>query len=134
MAALTQDRDTPRREITTHHDPVKAGVVIHAGALVMLDADGWAVPASTAPGLTPRGRAQAAATGGAADGDEHVTSRRGCFRWGNSAGGDEITRAHIGSPAYAVDDQTVAATDGTGTRSACGTIRDVDAQGVWVEV
>ncbi|MBB4287792.1 hypothetical protein [Roseospira goensis] len=134
MAALTADRDTPRRAVTTFTDPVAAGAVIHAGALVMLDADGYAVPAATATGLTPRGRAAEAVTGGGADGDVTVRVERGCFRWANSSGADEITRAHIGAAAYAVDDQTVAATDGTGTRSACGTIRDVDAQGVWVEV
>lgn len=134
MAALTTDRDTPRREVTTFDDPVKASAVIHAGAMTMLDADGYAVPAATATTLTPRGRAAEAVTGGTADGDVIARIERGCFRWVNSSGGDEITRAHIGSPAYAVDDQTVAATDGTSTRSACGIIRDVDAQGVWVEV
>ena len=36
--------------------------------------------------------------------------------------------------AYIVDDQTVAKTNGSSTRSAAGTIVDVDAQGVWVRV
>lgn len=132
--ALTADRNTPRRNAEAFRDPVAADAVIHAGAMVMLDGDGYAVPAATATTLTPRGRAAEAVTGGAADGDVTVHVERGCFRWGNSSASDEITRAHIGSPAYAVDDQTVAATDGTSTRSACGTIRDVDAEGVWVEV
>ena len=53
---------------------------------------------------------------------------------GNSAAGDAITRAEIGDVCYIVDDETVAKTNGTSTRSAAGTIRDVDAQGVWVEI
>ncbi|CUH67985.1 hypothetical protein TG4357_03322 [Thalassovita gelatinovora] len=50
----------------------------------------------------------------------------------NSAAADEITIADIGNKAYAVDDQTVAKTDGTATRSPAGIIDDVDANGVWV--
>lgn len=134
MAALTQDRATPSRDLRAFDDPVKANATIHAGALVMLDADGWAVPASAATGLTPRGRAAQAAAGGAADGATTVRVERGCFRFENSAAGDAVTRAHIGAPAYAVDDQTVSHSDGTATRSACGTIVDLDAEGVWVLV
>ncbi|KAK0329991.1 hypothetical protein LTR94_034588, partial [Friedmanniomyces endolithicus] len=59
--------------------------------------------------------------------------KKGQFRWANSAAADAITRAEIGDPAYIVDDQTVAKTNGGATRSVAGTIRDVDAQGVWVE-
>lgn len=135
MTALTQNRNTPRRETTRHTDPVAADVVIFAGALVALNAAGNAVPASTATGLVPRGRAnEHVDTTGLAAGALSVTSDVGVFRFANSAAADEITRAHIGDVAYIVDDQTVALTDGTGTRSAAGTIRDVDAAGVWVEI
>ncbi|GEO82277.1 hypothetical protein [Pararhodospirillum oryzae] len=129
MAALTSDRDTPSRDGKTYGYPIKAGAVIFAGALVMLDADGWAVPASEATTLTPAGRAARSATGGATDGAATVVVERGVFRWANAG---DITRAHLGDPAHAVDDQTVAAT-ATG-RSACGVIRDIDSLGVWVEV
>jgi hypothetical protein len=40
----------------------------------------------------------------------------------------------IGNDCYIVDDQTVAKTNGTATRSIAGKIRAVDAQGVWVEI
>ena len=33
---------------------------------------------------------------------------------------------------YVVDDETVAKTNGTNTRSRAGVVVDVDAQGVWV--
>ena len=65
-------------------------------------------------------------------GDLSVRTRKGVFRFNNSAGADEITRAEIGDTCYVVDDETVAKTDDTGSRSAAGAIEDVDAIGVWV--
>lgn len=47
-------------------------------------------------------------------------------------GSQKFTAADIGSDCYIVDDQTVAKTNGTNTRSVAGKIMDVDAQGVWV--
>ena len=44
----------------------------------------------------------------------------------------EITAADIDASAYIVDDETVAKTDGGGTRSIAGTIKQVDAAGVWI--
>ncbi|NML88353.1 hypothetical protein HHL26_04640 [Sphingobium sp. TB-6] len=133
MAALTADRNTPLRTAGVESHPVKGATTIFAGALVCLDASGRAVPGSTATGLIVRGRAEENVANAGADGAENVKVRQGIFRWANSASTDAITRAEIGDPAYIVDDQTVAKTNGTNTRSVAGTIRDVDAQGVWVE-
>lgn len=131
--ALAADRNTPRAEGDVRRFGVSAGAVIHAGALVVLSA-GFAEPGSAALNLVAVGRAEEAIdnTGGA-DGDVTVDVRRGVFRFKNSAAADEITAAEIGATAYVVDDETVAKTDGTGARSAAGTIHDVDALGVWVE-
>lgn len=131
MAALTEDRLTPQRSGVDFVDPVAAAAKIYAGALVVLDASGNAAPGSTATGLKPRGVAleQVDNSAGAA-GAQTVHSRAGVFRFATA----DITRANIGGTAYIVDDQTVAATDGTGTRSAAGTIVDVDASGVWVKI
>ena len=100
-----------------------------------LDASGNAVPGSTATTLTVRGVAQEQVDNrdGAA-GDLRVETRRGVFPFANSASTDEITRADIGNSAYIVDDETVAKTNGTSTRSVAGVIRDVDDSGVWVEI
>ena len=46
---------------------------------------------------------------------------------------DAITLADIGKDCFIVDDQTVAKTDGAGTRSRAGRVFDVDADGVWVD-
>jgi len=132
--ALSADRNTPRREGGFESHPVKASTKIYAGALVCLDASGWAVPGSVATTLTVLGRADALADNSAgANGDINVQVRRGIFQWKNSASSDEITRAEIGDTAYIVDDETVAKTDGSSARSAAGIIIDVDAQGVWIE-
>ena len=54
-----------------------------------------------------------------------------CFA--NSAAADAITLADIGADCYIVDDQTVAKTSATNTRSVAGKVFDVDAEGVWVD-
>lgn len=134
MASLTKERNTPNRAGLSVGDPVAAGAVIYAGALVVLDAAGDAAPGSTATGLTARGVAQHTVdNSGGAVGDETVETERGAWRFEND-GTDPVDRTHIGGTAYIVDDQTVAATDGTGTRSAAGKIIDVDTAGVWVDI
>ncbi len=56
----------------------------------------------------------------------------GVFCFDSAGGADAITFDDIGATCYVVDDQTVALTNGTGTRSVAGKIHDVDAAGVWV--
>jgi hypothetical protein len=134
MPALTEDRNTPAREGLRREPPVKAGARIFAGAMVAIGADTFAVPASTALGLKVIGRAEKRADNSAgASGAINVPVGAECYRFANSAAGDAITRADIGANCFAVDDQTVAKTDGAGTRSVAGKIFDVDAQGVWVD-
>ena len=69
---------------------------------------------------------------GGADGAVKVVVRKGTFRFANSAAGDAVARTEIGKTVYLVDNQTVAKTDGGGTRSPAGKVFDVDAQGVWI--
>ena len=135
MAALAKDRNTSARDGKTFDFGVAAGVKIYAGALVALSATGYATPGAVATTLVAAGRAeqQVDNTGGA-DGDVTVKITKGVFRFDNSAAADEITIAEIGDDCYIVDDQTVAKTSGTSTRSIAGKIVDVDALGVWVEI
>lgn len=132
---LTKDRDTVRRDGVQYSDPVAAATRIFTGSLVCLNAAGDAVPGSTATTLKARGVAQEHVDNrdGAA-GDLRIETRRGVFPFANSTTTDEITRADIGNSAYIVDDQTVAKTSATSTRSIAGVIRDVDSNGVWVEI
>lgn len=127
MPALTSDRNTPRRDGRELSDPLAAAAVIYVGALYALDNAGNAVPA-TAAGNAARGVAQARAV--QTSGDTRVDGRRGVYRFGNSAGAAEVTRAQIGQPAFVADDQTVAK---TGTAVA-GLVLDVEDGDVWVDV
>ena len=136
MSAQTADRNTPRRSAEFFEFPVDAGKNIHAGALVVIDtADNLAKPGVTATTGRSVGVADAAAdnTNGA-DGAVKVRVRRGCFRFANSSAADLIDLGDVGLDCYIVDDQTVAKTNGTNTRSVAGKVRDVDADGVWVEI
>ncbi|HEX5500898.1 MAG TPA: hypothetical protein VFX03_16795 [Thermomicrobiales bacterium] len=134
MPALSADRNTPRAEGGIKSLAVGAAKLIYAGALVMRNATGFAVPGAVATTLIGVGRADERVDNSAgADGDLSVRVRTGVFRFANSAAADAITAADIGKPCYAVDDQTVAKTDGTATRSIAGFIFDVDDSGVWVE-
>lgn len=133
MAALSAPRNTPERRGALREPPVKASTVIHQGALVAIDATGYAVPAATATILKVIGRAEQSADNSAgADGAIRVRVEAGIFRWDNSGSTDAIALSDVGADCYAVDDHTVAKTSGTNTRSVAGKIHDVDASGVWV--
>lgn len=134
MAALTSDRSTPRRDGDIVSIPVAGAKKIYAGALVARDANGYATPGATATTILGVGRAEAQADNASgADGAVSVDIRKGVFRFGNSSAGDLIGRADIGNDCYIVDDQTVAKTNGTGTRSVAGKVFDADSDGVWVK-
>lgn len=130
--ALTKDRATPRRDGHPFPFPVAAATVIFAGSLVALE-DGYLVPAKTATGLVVVGRAEQYVdnTDGAA-GALTCEVMPGVYPWDNSLGDDLIAQADVGSTVYAVDDHTVAKTDGTNTRSAAGVLLGIDSDGVWV--
>ncbi|WP_457650941.1 hypothetical protein [Profundibacter sp.] len=133
MAALTEDRNTPQSMGDNRVGLVAAATKIFAGALLMRNAAGYLVNGQTATGAHGVGRAHEAVDNSAGvAGDVTVRFDPGIFRYENSAGADLITVADIGSVAWIVDDQTVAKTNGTSTRSAAGLIEDVDALGVWV--
>jgi hypothetical protein len=133
MAALTQDRNTPQAVGDLRSGGVAAATLIYAGAIVMRNASGYLTEGATAAAHVGVGRAEKRAdnSGGAA-GDVEVTYRPGVFRFANSAAADAIAIADIGSVCFIVDDQTVAKTDGTGTRSPAGFVDNVDSLGVWV--
>jgi hypothetical protein len=132
MTALTKDRNTPKRSGSVYNDPVAAAVNIFAGSMVVLNASGDAAPATTATGLVPRGVCQQQADNSAGiAGAITVDTQPGIYRFANDG---SVTRTDIGNQGYIVDDQTIANTDATATRSAAGLITDVDADGVWVQI
>ncbi|MDG9808580.1 hypothetical protein N7613_08055 [Pseudomonas juntendi] len=130
--ALTADRNTPLKQTDIVVIGVGAGVRIYAGSLIALTATGFAIPGKTATGLTYVGRAEESVDNTAgADGAVSVKVHRNrAFKWANDG---TVIQARLLKPAYIVDDATVAAADGTGTRSAAGLVVGIDSDGVWVE-
>lgn len=137
MAALTAAKLMPRygdTPIPTRQGrPVKAGVKIFPGAGVVLNG-GYAAPATAALGLISVGVAdpgdgQPVDNTGGGNGAVFCNIVPGVFRFNNSAAGDAIAQADVGKDCYWVDDQTVAKTDGGGTRSRAGKIHDLNADG-----
>jgi hypothetical protein len=136
MPATTTDRATQRRDAFQFEFPVAAATKIPAGVITCLNASGLAVNGATATTLKCVGVSEATAdnTLGAASA-MRVKTRRGCFKFANSSAGDLIALADVGAQCWIVDNQTVAKTNGSSTRSVAGVIRDVDADGgVWVEM
>lgn len=131
--ALSADRNTPRAEGDVYQQGMAANTLVYAGAIVMRNAAGYLLKGATATGSVGVGRAEERKTGGANAGDETLKFRPGLYRYKNSSSTDQITVAQIGDVCWIVDDETVAKTDGSATRSPAGFIRDVDTLGVWVE-
>jgi hypothetical protein len=134
MAALTGDRNTVARSGNNIVLNAAASKKYFAGALIARDANGRATPGAVATTLKGVGRCEEYVDNSAgADDAVTVKINRGIFQFANSAAGDAITDADIGNDCYIVDDQTVAKTNGTNTRSVAGKVFDVDANGVWVD-
>jgi hypothetical protein len=133
MVALNAERDTRQRKGDLRSEAVAASIRIWAGSLIMRDAAGYLTSGATATGCVGVGRAEETVdnTAGAA-GAASVDYRVGTFLFANAGGGDLITLAEIGKACFIVDDQTVARTDGTATRSRAGIVEGVEGAGVWV--
>jgi hypothetical protein len=127
MSALTTARNTREALGNVHDLPVSASVVCYQGGLAVLNG-GYAEPGTTATGLIAAGRfEETVSNASGADGAASVAVKEGDFWFANSASTDLITQAEVGADCYIVDDQTVAKTNGTSTRSRAGKIVQVDA-------
>ena len=134
MAALTQDRNTPRRTGDLFSHPVAAGVRIFAGSLVLLDGSGNAIPGAVAANLHAAGMARTVADNrNGAAGELSVGVEKGLFGFATDG---TITRAQLETVVYVQDDQTVTAT--AAGRSAAGVLKDLEGTGptalAWVEI
>jgi hypothetical protein len=134
MAALTAARNTPERAGDILGFPVKAAVKAIQGGIAVLNA-GYAAPGTAALNLIAIGRFEDTVDNTAgANGAVLAPVARGVFKFANSSAGDLIAQANVGADCFIVDDQTVALTNGTGTRSRAGKIVAVDGDGVWVQI
>lgn len=143
--ALSTGKKTVKRDSRSFVFPVKAGAVCIQGGLAILAA-GLLRPGREGQGGNVTAKANDAATyaavgvfqetvtGGVGDGDVKALVEANCWAFKNSAGVDAITLADVGKPAFVVDDETVSRTSGQGVRCRAGIVRDLDADGVWIEV
>lgn len=133
MAATTTDRNTRHRSGRSRGVPMAASTKIPAGAMACINASGYLVNGSTSTTLKCVGVPQATLDNSAgADGafaGEVVNGVWGPFL---IHGADPVTRANINADVFIVDNQTIAATNGSSTRSVAGKLFDVDAEGAWV--
>jgi hypothetical protein len=134
MVALTNERNTPFRLGDLRVEPVAAAVKIFSGSLVMRNAAGFLTKGAVAVGGVGVGRAEKTVDNTGAAGAVTLEYRTGTFRFANSAAADLIAQADVGKACFIIDDQTVAKTDGTGTRSRAGIVDGVDGVGVWVRL
>lgn len=135
MGALTNARDTAEvmnggKQLVL---PVKGKTTIYQGALVALDADGFAIPGKKAEGLTAAGRAEETVENAGGDGELTVRVTRGVFVYANtSTTANKVGASHILKPCYIQDDQTVTAL--AAGASVAGLVVRVDDSGVAVEI
>jgi len=133
MTALTEDRNTQRKDGELIPLPVVADDCIYGGSLVAVNADGYLNPGSDTAGLIFAGVADARAdnTGGAAGDITCNVRRRGCYLFAIAA----ATQANVGDVVYLVDDQTVGLAATTTNDIACGKIVEYySATKVWVDI
>ena len=123
MAALTNSRNTPEfaddGRLQTY--PVESNTTIYLGSMAALNANGNAVPASSSANLKIVGRAEMVVNGmpgqdavnnpGAA-GAIAIFARRGVFMYAVNDG--SIAAPQVGLMAFAVDDNAVSLSDGSG--------------------
>lgn len=136
MAATTVDRKTRQRIGGRRGFPMAAATSIPLGVLACLNSAGYLVNASTSATLKCVGvPIQAALNNPGSAGDVVGEVDKGVFGpFANSASGDQITLADVGSLCYLVDNQTLAKTHNTNARSPAGIVDDVTSEGVWVEI
>jgi hypothetical protein len=135
MAAATRDRDTQQQQGVRRSWPVGANALIYAGVIASLNASNVLVNGATSTtqkcvGVT---RKRYDNTGGA-DGAITAETERGVFGpFANSASTDQITLADIGNDCFIVDNQTVARTNGSNSRSVAGKVFRVEPAGIWID-
>ncbi|MEF2965662.1 hypothetical protein V3851_07455 [Paenibacillus sp. M1] len=129
---LTQGRNTTEFAGRLIVLPVKGGVKIFDGALVALDADGFAIPGEKAPDLTAAGRAEEFVDNAAgADGAATVRVARGVFTFNNSTTG-AIAQKDVLKNCYIEDDETVSVT--ATDSSVAGKVLGFEGSEVIVEI
>lgn len=132
MSALTQDRETARKDFLLKSVPVAASTVIYKGSLVAINSSGYAVPAADSASLRVIGVAYEKAdnSAGANAAIDVRVQTAGIYKFAASS----ITQAMVGKIMYVVDDQTVDDAVGTNGIKAGRLVEFVATTEGWIEV
>lgn len=135
MPVLTEDYQAEAKFVRDSQAyQVLASTTIFAGAIVALDAAGFAIPATDTAGLVIVGRARDKVDNSAGgNGDEDVIAEKGVFLYNNDSG-SPVVQADVGRPALVEDDNSFATS--TVNSISAGQIRELepDTNQVWVAV
>ena len=113
--------------------PVKGATTIFAGAIVCLDATGYAVPGSLSATLVTYGIAEETVVNAGADGAKNIVVRTSAGEVEflvNNDGTNPCAITHVGKDVYVLDDNVVRSLS-TGA-SIAGKCMGVTAAGVWI--
>lgn len=119
--------------------PLAALALVLQGTFAVADVNGYAIPSADVGGVDQNCLGiwdHSAENTGAAGDVVACVRRKQQFLLCNSST-DPVTQVDFGSPVYIEDNQTIAKTDGTGTRSLGGRFMGFDVQNpefVWVEI
>jgi len=131
--ALSSARGTLKRASGPRSYLLAAGAVAIKGGIAVLAA-GYAKPGVTALSLTAIGMfIEDVDNSGGTAGAARALVEEGQFLFANSAT-DPVTQAEVGTNCYIVDDETVAKTSGTNTRSVAGKVTGLEGGQVWVKL
>lgn len=128
MADITEDRTIDKMCGEKLGDLLNPTALIPVGAMFVLDADGFAVPATASASAPVRGIALRRADGPNGD-DKVLGAAKGVYRFQNSETAP-LTAADIGLGAAVEDCHTVCKGEGC----VAGVVFDVNDEGVWVEL
>jgi hypothetical protein len=140
MTAISTDKARKRlgesEGFLSQRLPLAASTKVPAGALAAVDSSGRMTNATASTSIRILGVNQLMADNSAGSAGDISSERveRGTFLFANSTSSDLIAAKDIGAWCYAVDNDTVALTDGSSARSKAGRIVAVESAGVWVEV
>lgn len=118
--------------------PLKANVTVYSGTIALLDNTGYlknaAIPASTDRIIgmidNPTGgtyvQTGPGITGGSSDGAVWIDCATGTFLLQSGTAGDALSEATAGTTVYVINETTVGATNGSGTRPVAGIQLPID--------
>lgn len=131
--ALSSERGTLKQARGPRAYPVATAVKTYKGGIAVLAA-GYVKPGVTATGLIAAGLfIETVDNSAGAAGDTRAHVEEGTFLLDVSAT-DPVTQADVGADVYIVDDETIAKTSGTNTRSIAGKLVGVENGMAWVKI